>query len=265
MSELLYTYGQIDNRVKPLIFTVRKWGESLQLTNKIVPGPCITNFSLSLMVIFFLQQKKIVPTLNFLKSHASELIKINYKFQIVNILEQVKSLWTTLILAQEDIRIADRCVDCTFQRDMNKLATFTESRSKETLEELLQDFFTYYGNFDFETKAISLKEGYTISKPEYAALYICNPLECTLNVSKNVNFQELGRLRAAMRSAAWHLEDANCTTKSENWGLINLFSNKSIDKVHTTPSIDIEALFRRNTHSASKKKLNATTNQKKNK
>lgn len=71
MSELLYMYGEIDWRVRPLIFTIRKWAQCLKLTTKNIPGPWITNFSLSLMVLFFLQQKKILPPLNLLKSYAS--------------------------------------------------------------------------------------------------------------------------------------------------------------------------------------------------
>ncbi|XP_058810123.1 poly(A) RNA polymerase, mitochondrial [Phymastichus coffea] len=237
MSELLYIYGEIDNRVKPLIFTVRKWAESVQLTNKMVPGQCITNFSLSLMVIFFLQQKKILPTINLLKAHAT----------------------------RDDIRIADVCVDCTFHRDITKLQEVTKGHSQDSLEELLREFFTFYGNFDFETKAISLKEGHTLAKPEYSALYICNPLELTFNVSKNVSFQELGRMRAAIRCAAWYLEDANSNKKSENWGLISLFLNKSIEKTYIAPSIDIEALFQSNKDFTIKKDSNVKSTQKKNK
>lgn len=75
MSELLYLYGEMDQRLRPMTFTVRKWAEAQKLTNK-TPGGWITNFSLSLMVIFYLQTKKILPSLNVLKSLASKLITI---------------------------------------------------------------------------------------------------------------------------------------------------------------------------------------------
>ena len=68
-------YGEFDWRVRPLTFTVRKWAQSLKLVTKNIPGPWITNFSLSLMVIFFLQHKRILPSLNLLKSQASKLRK----------------------------------------------------------------------------------------------------------------------------------------------------------------------------------------------
>ncbi|XP_022186361.2 poly(A) RNA polymerase, mitochondrial [Nilaparvata lugens] len=51
MSELLYIYGSFDWRVRPLVFTVRFWAKSLNLTSS-SPGPWITNFSLTLLVLF---------------------------------------------------------------------------------------------------------------------------------------------------------------------------------------------------------------------
>ncbi|CAH1957481.1 unnamed protein product [Acanthoscelides obtectus] len=54
MSEFLYLMGEIDQRVKPLVFTVRKWAELVGITNS-SPGRWITNFSLTLMVLAFLQ------------------------------------------------------------------------------------------------------------------------------------------------------------------------------------------------------------------
>lgn len=73
MSELLYILGCIDSRVCPLIFTIRKWAKSVGLTNA-SPGRWISNFSLSLLVIFFLQQgqnnKAILPKIKHLIDNA---------------------------------------------------------------------------------------------------------------------------------------------------------------------------------------------------
>lgn len=71
MSELLYLYGEINSNVRPLVFTIRQWAASVGITNS-SPGHWISNFSLSLMVLFFLQSKKILPSLNRLQiSHVS--------------------------------------------------------------------------------------------------------------------------------------------------------------------------------------------------
>jgi poly(A) RNA polymerase len=64
MSELLYLYGEVDSRFRPLIFTVRQWAKEALLTSD-HPGQQITNFSLTLLVIYFLQTRAppILPTL----------------------------------------------------------------------------------------------------------------------------------------------------------------------------------------------------------
>lgn len=63
MSELLYTFGNIDWRVRPLVFTVKKWAAEVNLTNPI-PGRWITNFSLTILVLFYLQQIKMLPSMD---------------------------------------------------------------------------------------------------------------------------------------------------------------------------------------------------------
>ncbi len=70
-SELLFLYGQLDPRVRHLVFSVRCWARAHSITSSI-PGAWITNFSLTIMVVFFLQQRSpsILPTLDRLKELA---------------------------------------------------------------------------------------------------------------------------------------------------------------------------------------------------
>uniref|UniRef100_A0A673N1Y0 Mitochondrial poly(A) polymerase n=1 Tax=Sinocyclocheilus rhinocerous TaxID=307959 RepID=A0A673N1Y0_9TELE len=70
-SELLFLYGQLDPRVRHLVFSVRCWARAHSITSSI-PGAWITNFSLTVMVVFFLQQRNppILPTLDRLKELA---------------------------------------------------------------------------------------------------------------------------------------------------------------------------------------------------
>jgi poly(A) RNA polymerase len=77
MSELLYILGEVDWRVRPLVFAVRSWACEIGLTNP-TPGRWITNFSLTLLVLFYLQQQHgkfspVLPTLNTMISLAGEL------------------------------------------------------------------------------------------------------------------------------------------------------------------------------------------------
>lgn len=75
MSELLWLYGSLDPRVRPLTFVIRRWAQTVGLTNP-HPGRWITNFPLTLMVLFFLQQKTkdgfVLPSLKFMSKIASE-------------------------------------------------------------------------------------------------------------------------------------------------------------------------------------------------
>ncbi|KAM4685242.1 poly(A) RNA polymerase, mitochondrial isoform 2-T2 [Amazona ochrocephala] len=162
-SELLYIYGCLDSRVRALVFSVRCWARVHGLTNSI-PGTWITNFSLTMMVMFFLQRRSppIIPTLDQLK---------------------------------------------------------------ELADVLLGDFFEYYGNFDFRRNSINLRKGKEVNKPESSPLYIWNPFEQDLNISKNVNQPQLEKFVAMARESAWILrkeEKAQQMTNKEPWGLAAL-------------------------------------------
>ncbi|XP_046420261.1 poly(A) RNA polymerase, mitochondrial isoform X1 [Neodiprion fabricii] len=218
MSELLYLYGELDWRVRPLIFTVRSWARYMKLTNN-YPGHWITNFSLTLLVLFYLQQKQILPSLQ-------KLIELADK---------------------NDVRIADGDVNCTFLRDISKLPQ-ASSRNEDDLETLLTDFFIYYSNFDFTTKSISLNAGMPLPKPAESTVYIHNPFEPGLNVAKNINTQEMERLKIEARNAAWLFCSA-ADNNANDWGLLSLFNQKielnvkPIRLNHTNRMVELSALF----------------------
>lgn len=66
MSDYLYTLGQTDERLRALVVTIRRWAKSQQLTSP-HPGQWITNFTLTIMAVFFMQQRQLLPPLNQLK------------------------------------------------------------------------------------------------------------------------------------------------------------------------------------------------------
>lgn len=197
MSELLYIFGNFDYRVRPLVFTIKMWAREINLTND-TPGRWITNFSLTLLVLFYLQQEKIIPDIQTLVKQASN----------------------------SDVRITNEGINCTFLRDVSKLHKDVEN--KKTLDQLLLGFFEYFATFDFNTNAISLNFGKTINKPEYSALYIVNPLEVHFNVSKNISSEEMERFRIELRNAAWIMESSLLNTNSFN--LLDLFKGFDVNK-----------------------------------
>ncbi|KYN35578.1 Poly(A) RNA polymerase, mitochondrial [Trachymyrmex septentrionalis] len=208
MTELLNLYGEMDWRVRPLVIAIRAWAKSQKLTCD-SPGHWITNFPLTLLVLFFLQQKKILPSLQLLKLYSTH----------------------------DDVRYTENGVDCTFLRDINKLpADYKYKINQDSLETLLYDFFEYYSTFDFQTYGICIREGVQIRKPSRSALHITNPLETTLNVSKNVNVCELNRIISKMHDAIYMLETNEFG--SNNWGIISLLKanndNENLKKSNTT-------------------------------
>uniref|UniRef100_A0A8C9N0D8 Mitochondrial poly(A) polymerase n=1 Tax=Serinus canaria TaxID=9135 RepID=A0A8C9N0D8_SERCA len=171
-SELLYIYGCLDSRVRALVFTIRCWARVHGLTNS-APGTWITNFSLTMMVMFFLQRRSppIIPTLDQLKDLAGE----------------------------KDKHIIGG-YDCSFVSDFRKIKP---TKNTETL------VICYL----------------LINKPESSPLYIWNPFEQDLNISKNVNQPQLEKFIAMARESAWILQKEDKTQQminKEPWGLAAL-------------------------------------------
>lgn len=220
MSELLYLFGSIDKRVRPLVFTVRKWAQEIGLTNN-SPGRWITNFSLTLLVLAFLQRPN------------------NYLPQVL------PSINTLNKLVENPSKLPEHLSHCAFIIPDKKLPNFSNHCS---LEQLLVQFFEYYSNYDFITKAISLNEATDILKPEHSALYIVNPLERALNVSKNVSIEELEKLSLEFRNALWTLESQE--NKTSKWGILSLFEDRAkgqlkkiINPKHQNRLMEISKLF----------------------
>ncbi|XP_008584358.1 PREDICTED: poly(A) RNA polymerase, mitochondrial isoform X2 [Galeopterus variegatus] len=194
-SELLYIYGALDSRVRALVFTVRCWARAHSLTSSI-PGAWITNFSLTMIVIFFLQRRSppILPTLDSLKNLAGA---------------------------------EDKCIiegnNCTFIRDLSRIKP---SGNTETLELLLKEFFEYFGNFAFNKNSINIRQGKEQNKPDSSPLHIQNPFETSLNISKNVSQSQLQKFVDLARESAWILQqegqDRPSPSSNQPWGLAAL-------------------------------------------
>lgn len=199
MSELLYMFTQIDERVAPLVSSIRRWAITNGVTNS-SPGVWISNFSLTCLVIFYLQQlsQPVLPTIDSLIESGRPQDK---RFTEENELQ---------------------CTPVHF-RDLN-LLKFTKENT-DSLDRLLIGFFEFYAQLDFSERAISLNDAKLHIKPDHSALYIFNPLEPLLNVTKNISSEECERFRIEVRNAAWQLEsaDASKNGKGDTWGLLNLF------------------------------------------
>lgn len=110
--------------------------------------------------------------------------------------------------------------------------------NQDNLESLLFDFLEYYSTFDFYSKGICIREGIPIRKPSRSALHVVNPLETTLNVSKNVNTYELNRLTEKMHDAVFMLETSD-KSKLAAWGIMKLLKLKVSPDITSTPRLDV--------------------------
>ncbi|XP_050099929.1 poly(A) RNA polymerase, mitochondrial [Anopheles aquasalis] len=221
MSELLYLFGELDHRVRPLTFVVRRWAQAVGLTNQ-APGYWITNFSLTMLVMYFLQQLS-----------APILPSINKLIQLSAAIKEPSELVPPLgrLGDGEDAEWV-----CSFLKNPSIYECF-RSTNQSTLEELLHQFFTFYAQFDFNQRAISLNIAGTILKPDHCPMYIVNPLETVLNVSKNVNLEETELFRIQVRNALWLLEThgkevVQADSEQSEWGLVSLFGpRKQMERI----------------------------------
>ncbi|XP_072020256.1 poly(A) RNA polymerase, mitochondrial-like [Amphiura filiformis] len=197
-TELLYLYNQLDVRLPQLVFFVRHWARVNHITN-VHPGSWITNFPLTLLVIFFLQTRTpaVVPSLDYLCSIATKVER-----------SKVKG------------------IDTTFVGDISKVPV---SKNTQSVEDLLQEFFHFCATFDFSRHTLSVRRGQAIphSLTEKFSLLVENPFETHLNTSKNVKENIVNLIRDTARESLRVMEltdHANPSSSSDKtWGLPLLY------------------------------------------
>lgn len=126
-SRLIHTYLELDHRARPLAFILKSWAKNYRILNS--SGGGFSAYALYLLLIFFLQIRDVLPNLQSSLGPRKELLVLGY-----NCYYDVPVDW--------------------------------KSSSVKSLGELLLDFFLYYGYFDYETYAISIREGRPVLKSE---------------------------------------------------------------------------------------------------
>lgn len=179
MSEMFYTFGELDERVRPLVFFIRTWAKEYGIIQP-YPSLSLSNFMLTCMVIFFLQTlpKPILPPSDtFVQGNdaSTESPALNF--------------------------ITD-----------NKILTNFKSENTDTLSELVVKFFDYYLKFNFNDDGISITNGAIQANIAADSIYIYNPLESGVNVCRNLSdfernqFIEKCKLTHRAMTAAGHID-----------------------------------------------------------
>ncbi|NXS74965.1 PAPD1 protein, partial [Pandion haliaetus] len=201
-------------------------------------GPNISHFKITKLTCF----ADFVVSLHFMYFSVHYFISFQIKKRsppIIPTLDQLKEL------ADERDKHVIGGYDCSFVSDISKIKP---TKNTETLDVLLGDFFEYFGNFDFRKNSINLRKGKEVNKPESTPLYIWNPFEQDLNISKNVNQPQLEKFVAMARESAWILQKEDKTqrmTNKEPWGLAALlvpFGKSNPSKMNRMKGIGSETI-----------------------
>ncbi|XP_074652544.1 speckle targeted PIP5K1A-regulated poly(A) polymerase-like [Tubulanus polymorphus] len=218
-SQLIKLYCVLDARFKQLAFAIRYWARRQNLLGNMNAGWKLTNYALTLMLVFYLQDAQVLPTVKFLRDYAED----------------------------DDILEIDGW-DCSFTSNVDNILP---SGNTMSLEELLIGFFKFYSEFDFHNFLICPRDGLMIpvSKiphqlPSRAAqnfkvgpINIQDPFALDHNTAQNVNDR--------MRNLVYH----HCTTAHKDclsaefqkpvvngdklWGLRLLFvESEPLTEVH---------------------------------
>lgn len=152
MADIFYTFSEVDARVQPFILFVRQWAQEAQISAKVQPSNKLTNFMLTCLGIFYLQQlrKPILPP-------ANKLVTFDL----------------------------DEFGETICQIDASKLEFCGEN--KDSLEELVLGFFEFYSSFDYTSNALSILTGEIAANATYDPIYIVNPMQTFLNASAIVH------------------------------------------------------------------------------
>lgn len=151
MSEIFHTFGELDERVRPLVFFIRTWAKEFGIIQP-YPSLSLSNFMLTCMVIFFLQTlpKPILPP------------------------------------SDSFVKQYDTKAELKFITDGKTVTNYT-TENTDTLSELIVQFFEYYLKFNYSNDAISITSGAIKANIGSDSIYIYNPLESGVNVCRNLS------------------------------------------------------------------------------
>lgn len=125
-TQLLYCYSKLDWRVRPLVIVIKLWAQCQDINN--AKKMTISSYSLVLMVIHFLQCGVNPP-----------------------VLPCLQSIFVSKFSSQTDIHSID------IHEDLNIPFSIRLPENRQSLGELILEFFNYYVKFDYSKYAISVR------------------------------------------------------------------------------------------------------------
>jgi len=173
-SRFIAAYESIDPRFALLCRVVKYWAQQRKINSPL--NGTLSTYSLVLMVINFLQLRRVLPTLSIMVDRSTGL-----------------SPWST----QDD-----------FQINVQKYRDFA-SKNEEPHSRLLVNFFHFYGHkFEFAKDVVSVRTGTYLRKSErnwnVENDHFCcveNPFDSRTNLTRNVDAKNLKRIDQEFKRA----------------------------------------------------------------
>ncbi|CAL4091378.1 unnamed protein product, partial [Meganyctiphanes norvegica] len=133
-TELICQYTQTHELVRPYLMIIRYWAKIQGIAGGAQPASLITNYAFTMMMLWYLMYRTppILPTVAALKNCSG-----NHQNNVI-------SGW-----------------DCSFSKNVN---FWKERRHNVTVMELIQEFFSFYGDVDLEKYVISPLSGNLVQR-----------------------------------------------------------------------------------------------------
>ncbi|KAK5850647.1 hypothetical protein PBY51_001507 [Eleginops maclovinus] len=222
-TRFLQLYSGVEDRLRPLVYTIRYWAKQKQLAgNPSGSGPLLNNYALTLLIIYFLQ---------------------NCDPPVLLTVDQLKDM------ACEEEECVIEGWDCTFP---SQPIAVPPSKNTQNLCTLLFGFFTFYANFDFAGSVISVRKGRALPitdflsqnkseeamheekptktqphGPKLGPLILLDPFELSHNVAGNLNERSHRSFQRECQDADKYcrsLQFQHKSLKGKPWGLVRLFT-----------------------------------------
>ncbi|XP_074087396.1 speckle targeted PIP5K1A-regulated poly(A) polymerase isoform X2 [Macrotis lagotis] len=217
-SRFLNLCCALDRRVRPLVYTLRCWAQGRGLTGS---GPLLSNYALTLLVIYFLQTREppVLPSLTKLAQ-----------------------------MAGEEERVEVDGWDCSFPQEASRLEP---SANPEPLVTLLAQFFSCVSCWELRDSLLSLREGRPLPITEAPALWgvlrlgplnLQDPFDLSHNVAANVTGRVAGRLQNCCRESANYcrsLQFQRRSPRGRDWGLLPLLQPSSASSLLSVTPIPL--------------------------